>query len=69
MDLSALPTELKENSVFNYTFTIIDHFSLFIDSYLLKSKDQDSDYILGSPLEFGRDNGRELLYNSVKKLS
>ena len=63
-DLSALPTELKEYSGFNYTFTIIDHFSKFINSYLLKSKDQDSvakcieNFITfnGSPLEFGCDN-------------
>jgi len=77
-DLTSIPIEFKNNvnntyydinKNYNYIFTIIDHFSKFSESYLLKDKKQNTilnflknffDFY-GEPIEFGTDNGRELI--------
>ena len=76
-DLSDLPTEIKQYSGFNFSLTILDYFSKFIDSFLLKKKEQNNiskcleNFIkfYGAPLEFGYDNGREFINCAVKKIS
>ena len=75
-DLRDIPNKLKVNSKYNYIFTIIDHFSKFLNSYLIIKKDQKtfSKHLeqffnfYGRPMEFGSDNGREFVNLSVKNL-
>ena len=54
------------NKKYKYIFTIIDHFSKFSQSYLLKDKKKENILdklklffeFYGDPEEFGSDNGR-----------
>ena len=56
-------------------FIIIDHFSKFLDAYLLEDKKKDNIIkclskffkFYGNPVQFGCDNGREFINNAVKK--
>ena len=68
MDITELPIELKGNNNNNaYLFNIIDHFSKFGMSYLIKNKKSSTVYknlkfaldCNGFPSEIGSDNGKE----------
>ena len=68
-DLSDIPNEIKVRTKFLYIFIIIDHFSKFLDAFLLENKKQETilkylDYFCkfyGYPIQFGCDNGREFI--------
>ena len=72
-DLTDILIELIKNNKFKYIFTIIDHFFKLSNSYLLINKKAESILnaikeffeIYGQPLEFGCDNGREFVNESV----
>ena len=75
MDLTELPIELKKlksNNNYTYLFNIINHFSKFGMSFLLKNKDSKTilKYLKtalecnGYPTELGSDNGKEF-YNEL----
>ena len=72
-DLSDIPNELKAGTKFLHIFIIIDHFSKFLDAFLLEDKKKESilkylDYFCkfyGYPLQFGCDNGREFINEKV----
>lgn len=72
-DLTNIPLELKQNTKFNYIFTIVDHFSKLANSYLLENKNKESILLnlkkffefYGPPQQFGCDNGREFVNNLV----
>ena len=74
-DLTDIPHELRKNTKYLYMFNIIDHFSKYAQSYLLFNKEAKSildklkEFIdeNGIPYQFGSDNGREFINNSVKK--
>ena len=78
MDLTELPIELKSNNNYTYLFNIIDHFSKFGMSFLLKNKDSKT-YLKttlecnGYPTELGSDNDKEfcneLVENYLKEKS
>ena len=61
------------NNKYKYIFTIIDHFSKFSKSYLLKDKKKENILenlklffeFYGIPEEFGSDNGREFINSSI----
>ena len=84
MDLTELPIELKKQKSNNnntYLFNIINHFSKFGMSFLLKNKDSKTilKYLKtalecnGYPTELGSDNGKEfcneLVENYLKEKS
>ena len=72
-DITDLPTELRQNTKYLYLLNIVDHFSKFVNSYLLTHKTKNNildcfkyffeDY--GEPIEIGFDNGREFVNNAV----
>ena len=71
-DLTNIPNELIKKTNYIYQFTIFEHFSKFLNSYLLKNKKANSilkcvnHFFLyyGKPKEYGSDNGKEF-WNSV----
>ena len=84
MDLTKLPIELKKlksNNNYTYLFNIINHFSKFGMSFLLKNKDSKTilKYLKTAlecneyPTELGSDNGKEfcneLVENYLKEKS
>ena len=54
-DLWYLPDNLKENTFFEYCLDIIDHFSKWLGSYLLKNK--TAELVVSKIRAFFRDNG------------
>ena len=72
-DITDIPLEIRKGTDYLYLLNIIDHFSKYVASYLIKSK--KSETILnkiknfideeGAPLEFGFDNGREFFNKEV----
>ena len=54
-DLWYLPESLKENTEFEYCLDIIDHFSKWLNSYLLRNK--TADLVVSKIKMFFRDNG------------
>ena len=81
MDITELPLELKANTDYLYLFNIIDHFSKYGMSFLIKNKEAKTilNYLKlalecnGYPNEIGSDNGKEfkneLIEDYLKKLN
>ena len=55
-DLWYLPETLKENTDYEYCLDIIDHFSKWLGSYLLKNK--SAELVLSKIKNFFRENGK-----------
>ena len=76
MDITYIPIELIENNEYKYNLNVIDHFSKFLFSFLLKNKNAKS--IVSNletcfkkyenPKQIGCDNGSEFNNSAVKSL-
>jgi len=76
IDLTYLPIEITKNNKFKYIFNILDHFSKYLISFLIKNKLgktiaenlENCFKKYGVPEEIGSDNGSEFVNKHVKNL-